>query len=115
MKGRKWIAVLMVVVLLLQVLSPLKVAAAPYPGERQPYAQESFTGLLRFQLAYDRSTHGGNIQPNVACEGFVTFYSYSCALNDPLNPCYACTNWCYVGGTWKCLGESACVAFYYCQ
>jgi len=53
--------------------------------------------------------------PKVPCEGFVSFPEYSCMLNDPLNPCYACTNWCYVGSQWKCLGESYCVAAYYCE
>lgn len=50
-------------------------------------------------------------EPDVPCEGHVCWWAYSCLYLDPTEPYYHCTNWCYSGGKWKCLGSSSCLSY----
>jgi hypothetical protein len=48
--------------------------------------------------------------PNVACEGYVCRENVlSCILLDPTTPNWTCTNYCLIGGRWRCLGDTDCV------
>lgn len=65
---------------------------------------------LAYTVVSVTPTIAGPSQPDIECWGFVCFEADSCLFYDPLNPYYACTEWCYAG-YWRCYGESACIAF----
>lgn len=63
---------------------------------------------LGYTIATVSPVLAGPPNPDVPCEGHVCWLANSCLYADLTSPYYHCTNWCYSGGRWKCLGSSSC-------